>query len=263
MGPMLDLDNLGMPKAPIVHSSREEELTFDFQEGGKWVGIIMSIGDFRKYIWSNKEDLSENTVVYAIKYDKHRRKAIKHKVESNIRINGEQLDIEDYYVTSNKGYIAWVKTDSRLVAEIHWRAAKSALSSFRTTLYVPKSARDRKTSIDRLLMGYKRDNDDFRYLVRNDAQDLKVLIKRISEGERVPYRPIALNVLGRLSPLKTILKATPSDDNREEDDDVPEGFTLTESSKKKENYIDKDTIYKNITSILNGFSTQEETQRRR
>merc|ERR1711954_578796 len=193
----------------------------------------------------------------------HRRKAIKHKVESNIRINGEQLDIEDYYVTNNKGYIAWVKTDSRLVAEIHRRAAKSQLSSFRTTLYVPKAARDRKTAIDRLLMGYKKENSDFRYLVRNDVQDLKVLIKRISEGERVPYRPIALNVLGRLSPLKTTLKATPSDDIREEDDDVPEGFTLNESSKKKENYIDKDTIYRNITSILDGFSLQEESQRRR
>ena len=184
-------------------------------------------------------------------------------MESNIKINGKQLDIEDYYVTSKKGYIAWVKTDSRLVAETHRRAAKSALNSFRTTLYVPKSARDRKTSIDKLLMRYKRKNQDFRYLVRNDAQDLKVLIKRISEGERVPYRPIALNVLGRLSPLKTTIKATPTEDNKEEDEDVPEGFTLTESSKKKENYINKDTIYKNITSILNGFSLQEEIQQRR
>merc|ERR1711954_477647 len=179
MGPMLDLDNLGMPKAPIVHSSREEELTFDFQEAGKWGGIIMTIGDFRKYIWSNKEDLSENTVVYAIKYDKHRRKAIKHKVESNIRINGEQLDIEDYYVTNNKGYIAWVKTDHRLVAEIHRRAAQSALNSFRTTLYIPKAARDHESAIDCLLLGYKKSNTDFRYFVRNDVQDLKVLIKRI------------------------------------------------------------------------------------
>merc|ERR1712081_17378 len=171
--------------------------------------------------------------------------------------------IEDYYITSKNGYIAWVKTDSRLVAEIHRRAAKSALNSFRTTLFVPKSARDRKTTIDKLLMGYKQENSDFRYLVRNDTQDLKVLIKRISEGERVPYRPIALEVLGRLSPLKTTIKATPTEENYEEDEDVPEGFTHPDSSKKKENYIPKETIYKNITSILNGFSLQEEIQRRR
>merc|ERR1711954_102166 len=186
------------------------------------VGIVMSIDDFRKYIWSNKEDLSETSVVYADKYDKNRRKAIKHKVEHNIKINGDQLDIEEYYVTNKRGYIAWIKTNSRLVSEIHRRAAKSALSSFRTTLFVPKSARDRKTTIDKLLMGYKRENSDFRYLVRNDTQDLKVLIKRISEGERVPDRPIALEVLGRLSPLKTTIKAAPSNDIDEED--VPDGF---------------------------------------
>merc|ERR1712081_1897 len=142
-------------------------------------------------------------------------------------------------------------------------AQKSALKDFRTTVYVPKVARDRKSSIDRLLMGYKKENSDFRYLVRNNAQDLKVLIKRISEGERVPYRPIALDVLGRLSPLKTTIEATPTEENNEEDEDVPEGFTLPGSSKKKENYIPKETIYKNITSILNGFSLQEDIQRRR
>merc|ERR1712081_41546 len=214
-------------------------------------------------IWSHKEDLSENSVVYADKYDKNWGMAIKHKVKRNIKINGDQLEIEDYYVTNKKGYIASIKTDSRLVAEIHRRAAKSALNSFRTTLFVPKSARDPKATIDKLLMGYKRENTDFRYLVRNDTQDLKVLIKRISEGERVPYRPIALEVLGRLSPLKTTVRATIAEKNKEEEDEDPEGFTPTESSKKKENYIDKESIYRNITSILNGFSLQEEIQRRR
>merc|ERR1711954_464135 len=110
-------------------------------------------------------------------------------------------------------------------------------------------------------MGYKRENTDFRYLVRNGTQDLKVLIKRISEGERVPYRPIALNVLGRLSPLKTNIKAAPSDDIDEEED-VPDGFTLPGNSKKKENYIPKESIYQNITAILNGFSLHQENNRR-
>merc|ERR1712081_162262 len=171
--------------------------------------------------------------------------------------------IEDYYITSKNGYIAWVKTDSRLVVEIHRRAAKSALNCFRTTLYVPKAARNCKTAIEKLLMGYKRENSDFRYLVRNDTQDLKVLIKRICEGERVPYRPIALEVLGRLSPLKTTVRATPTEENVEDDEDDPEGFTQPGSSKKKENYIPKEMIYRNITSILDGFSLQEENQRRR
>ena len=77
----------------------------------------MKIDDFRKFIWSNKGVLSETTIIYADKYDPNRRKAIKDKVERNVRINGEQLDIEEYYITSKGGYIAWVRTDSRLVSE--------------------------------------------------------------------------------------------------------------------------------------------------
>merc|ERR1711954_330719 len=176
------------------------ELDDGFEEAKRWVGILMNIEDFRKYIWSNKGPLSKSTVVYADKYDKQRRISIKHKVKQNIRINGEQLSIEKYYITSKGGYIAWVKTDYRLVAEIYRRAQKSGLKDFRTTICVPKAARDRKTSIDRLLLGYKKENRDFRYLIRNGERDVKVLIKRISEGDRVPYRNLSLQVLGRISP---------------------------------------------------------------
>ena len=64
--------------------------------------------------------------------------------------------IEEYYVTSKGGYIAWVKTDHRHVTVIHKRVAKSALKDFRTTLYVPKAARDPKSAIDCLLLRYKK-----------------------------------------------------------------------------------------------------------
>merc|ERR1712081_164195 len=131
--PILDLDNLENPKNKI-YLTREEELTDGFEEAGNWVGIIMSVEDFRKFIWSHKETLSENAVIYADIYDNDRRKAIKYKVEKNVNINREQMNIDDYYITSKGGYIAWVKTDRRLVSEIHRRAAKSSLKSFRTTL---------------------------------------------------------------------------------------------------------------------------------
>merc|ERR1711954_362377 len=119
----------------------------------------------------------------------------------------EQLLIEEYNINLKGGIIAWVKTDARLVSLIHQRAAKSSLKSFRTTLYVPKLAKNRKSSADHLLMAYKKTNEDFRYLIRNDEKDIKILIKRFSEGERTPYRNISPKVLGRLSPLKTQVKA--------------------------------------------------------
>merc|ERR1711954_446952 len=83
--------------------------------------------------------INDTSVIYADIYDKNRQKAIKDKVEKKIRINGDQLIIEDYYVTSKGGNIAWVKTDPRLVQEIHRRAQKSALKDFRTTIFVPKA----------------------------------------------------------------------------------------------------------------------------
>ena len=191
----------------------------------------MKIDDFRKFIWSNKGVLSETTIIYADKYDPNRRKAIKDKVERNVRINGEQLDIEEYYITSKGGYIAWVRTDSRLVSEIHKRAQKSALKDFRTTVYVPKAARDRKSALDRILLDYKKENSDFRYLVRNGECDLKVLIKRNSEGEKLPYRELSLKVLGRISPLKTRFR--PAQQETETDlEETEDGFTQTGNRKK-------------------------------
>merc|ERR1712082_229872 len=122
------------------------------------------------------------------------------------RIHRDQLDIEDYYVTSKNGIIAWVKTDPRLVIEIHKRAAKAQIKDFRTTNFVPKFARDRKAKVNNILMGCKRENKDFRYTVRNGDQDIRVLIKRISKGDRCPYHELSLKVLGRISPLKTQIR---------------------------------------------------------
>merc|ERR1711954_247642 len=117
---------------------------------------------------------------------------MKNKVERNIKINGDQLAIDQYYLTSKGGLIAWIKTDPRLVGEIHRRAQKSALKDFRTTIFVPKAARDRKSCVDRLLVSYKRENPDFRYLIRNGEGDIKILIKRVNEGDKLPYRNLEM-----------------------------------------------------------------------
>merc|ERR1712081_92369 len=185
-----------------------------------------------------------------------RRRAIKDKVERFARIHHEQLNIEEYYITTKNGIFAWVKTDSRLVIEIHKQAARSQIKEFQTTNYIPKFARDRKMKVDSLLMGYKKLNTDFRYIVRNGEQDIRVLIKRISEGDRCPYRELSLEVLGRISPLKTQIRPKSPDKNDEKEDD--EGFLPT---KKNDNFRPIDEIYSNITSILNGFDLQRNIQR--
>merc|ERR1711954_192316 len=168
-------------------------------------GLVLSckLTKLKKHVWSYKEVVNETSLLYADLYDNDRRRSIKDKVERFVRINGEQLNIEEYYFTTKGGYIAWVRTDPRLVTEIHKRAAKSALRDFRTMTFIPKLAQDRKSQVDALLMGYKKENKDFWFLVRNGEHDIKVLIKGNSEEGRCPYRELSLDVLGRLSPLKT------------------------------------------------------------
>merc|ERR1711954_117093 len=120
-----------------------------------------------------------------------------------------------------------------------------------------------KSKIDNLLMAYKKEvNRDFRYIVRNGQKDLKILIKRLSEEGRVPYRELSLDVLGRLSPLKTQVKEKPKE-KPVEDEDVNDGFQKQGSPRKEDNYIPKDRIFHNITSILNGFELQHKLQKKK
>merc|ERR1712081_117621 len=138
----------------------------------------MSMKEFKKFIWSNKTIISEHSMINAHCYDNDRRKTIKWKIEKYLRINDEQIDILDYYITTKGGTIAWVKLDPRIIAEIHHRSLT----------FIPKIARERKQAVDELLLEYKKTNSDFRYIVRNANTDINVLIKRTSEGYNLPYR---------------------------------------------------------------------------
>merc|ERR1711954_1290 len=105
--------------------------------------------------------------------------------------------------------------------------------------------RDRKSCVDRLLVGYKRENPDFRYLIRNGENDIKILIKRISEGEKLPYRNLEINVLGRVSPLKTVCK--PEVEEEEEQVDTGEDDFQLDTNRRNN---------RNITAILDGIALQ-------
>merc|ERR1711954_142487 len=267
--PLIDLDSLGR-KELRKFKTREEELDMEFEDAGRWAGILMTINEFRKFIWSPKRPVNDVSVINADIYDNDRRKAIKWKVEKFLHINSDQLTIEDYYITSKGGYIAWIKTDPRMINEIHRRAAKASIKDFRMTTFIPKLARDRKAGADRLLMDYKKVNQDFRFIVRNRARDIRVLIKRVSEGNFLPYRELSLNVLGDLSPLKTQQRESASEESggiSEEEDEgeaVEEGmenFQKPQRRRRSAAFQDKELIFRNITAILNGFKAAKDHQR--
>merc|ERR1711954_281073 len=260
--PLINLDELGKMKT-TKYEDTEEEKTGEFEEAGHWIGILMEEDEFTKFVWSYNHDETVQTILNADKYDRHRRKTIKFKVEKHMRINGKQLEIIEYYVTQKKGLIAWIKTDPRLVTEIHRRAAKAALREFKTCTFVPKIARERKSKVDELLMEYKKQNKDFRYLVRNGPKDIKVLIKRASEGSYLPYRPISLDILGALTPLKTFHKEpekSNEDENNETDKDPD--FTSPGRTHRRKNFIPKELIFQNLTAVLNGFEVAEKQKQR-
>merc|ERR1711954_504784 len=211
--------------------------------------------DFRKYISDKNE--SDTSVLFADKYDPERIKSIKWKVEKHLYVNPQQLDIEEYYVTARRGLDAWCKLDPRMIVELHKRAAKAKLKDFKTATFIPKIARDRKNAIDKLLLDYKKENKDFRYIIRNGSADIHVLIKRFSEGSYLPFRELSINVLGSISPIKPISKPSPEEMQRESSSLAPEDDYVSPTRRgSREIYVPKEQIFRNITAILNGFEDE-------
>ena len=79
--------------------------------------------------------------------------------------------------------------------------------------------------------------------------------QQTSEGNFLPYRNISLEVLGRLSPLKTRI---PDPKETEEDEEASaDGYQKQGRRSRKPSFTPKETIYRNITAILDGFKIQQ------
>merc|ERR1711954_441004 len=197
------------------------------------------------------------TILNADNYDNNRVEAITAKLEQSAYINKRQIVIHDYYFTTSKGLIAWVKLGKVLVDEIHARAIRAASKNFRTITYTPKLARDRRNSLDKILLEFKKNEPDFRYIIRNGNDDLKVLVKRISEMNHVPYWKYELHHLGALSPLKP---TTPmAEEDRQEVAGPIDGFSSPKSSGRP-GFLPKDEIFQRLQRFLNGFSPESQSK---
>ena len=117
-------------------------------------------------------------------------------------------------------------------------------------------ARARKTRVDQLLMEFKKSNPDFRYSIRNGTHDLQVMIKRLSEYQFTPYRPIEIEDLGEISPLK--LKYTSNEDDEAEELEDEEGFQKIARKLSRPNFLPKDQIFYNTKAALDGFEKKQE-----
>merc|ERR1711954_40039 len=127
--------------------------------------------------------------------------------------------------------------------------------NFRTITFTPKMARNRRTSLDKILLDYKKQDSDFRFIIRNGTDDLNVLVKRISEHQHVPYRKYDIGNLGAISPLKPETPASEDEKLGEAAAVSTDGFISPKSGRK--DFLAKDEIFSRLKSFLDGFKPQE------
>merc|ERR1711954_311357 len=113
---------------------------------------------------------------------------------------------------------AWIRSTKNRVDEIIRRAAQGKNENFKTKIYVPKMARQRKADIDKILLDVKKDIKDLRYIIRNGQRDLNVLLRRGNIGK---YQSYPIEKLGSVAPLdpkqRNQITASPSKFEEEND----------------------------------------------
>ena len=136
------------------YNSKVVEVEDNFDAAKWWLGIKITLAELTVFIYDKNE--TDYTIMYAHRFDRHRRNCEKSKIQRFLHINAKQVDIFSYYFTLKGKVIAWVKMDPLMVKEIHQRAARASLNTLRTATFEPLNARARKTAIDKILMSYKK-----------------------------------------------------------------------------------------------------------
>ena len=242
-------------RSKFLNSSQEKKEAF--RHALEWLGLFVKREEILAWIGDPaKINFTDSKLIRCQTLDGPRRNCFAEKIENFTSLHLEDIEIHEYFVSSNNGMIAWLHMNANVVDRIMRETSKVPAKEFKVIPYVPDIARDRKKAIDSLLLGYKSSVDkSLRYIIKNDDLDLKVLLKRQSDYDFIPYREINLRALGKLPALKTITQ----DDKRIEDlvtrvdnaeDFRPQRKRKQRNSPKK---LPLSKIYDNLTSFLNGY----------
>ena len=85
-------------------------------------------------------------------------------------------------------------------------------------------------------MAYKKEDEDFRYIIRNGAKDIEVVMKRVTEVHHLPYRKIELAELGALPSLKPRSAPSKFDPEKSSDDEDKDTF-ISPRIRKRPGYL--------------------------
>ena len=93
--------------------------------------------------------------------------------------------------------------------------------------FIPDIARAQKKGIDQVLLHYKKTvNEELRYVIKNDSDNLKVLLRAYSEYDHLLYREINMDILGCLPDFECIMKTDKIPEAVMVDVEDPEVFRL-------------------------------------
>ena len=179
------------------------------------------------------------------------------KIENNTSLHMEDIEIHQYFMSSNNGLIAWIQLDAPIVERIMRETSRIPAKIFKTVPFIPEIARGCKKAIDAVLLQYKRTIDDsLCYLIKNDVDDVKVLLKRYSEYDYLPYREIELKHLGKLPGFSTITKDDRVNQDLVNQVENPEDFRIQRKRKQRNSpkKLSQSQININITRFLDGLS---------
>ena len=238
------------------HELTVEEIEEEFGEAPKWAGLVMEQDDWMPYFFPEERNLPWSTLLTGAVYDKNRKQAVRGKIELQAKIHCGDFLIKSLYVTMNQQVIAWIESTENRIRELFKRAAQINSKSFKTKVFVPKMARQRKADIDKLLLGIKEKVPDLRYIIRNGHNDLQVLLKRGALGK---YRQFPIERLGSISPLDPIQRnQIPESPTKFEEKN--DGFVKVPSSKRtlyRQAVIEQVKIMDDVLAFVSGKNLEE------
>ena len=124
--------------------------------------------------------------------------------------------------------------------------------NFKTKIYIPKMARQRKADLDKTLLDIKKDIKDLRYLIRNGDKDLQVLLRRGNFGK---YQAFPIEKLGPIAPLdpkqRNQIPESPS-----KFESKNEGFSKVLPSKQslyRQAFRARENLVQEVKDFIDGF----------
>ena len=158
------------------------------------VGIYpIEVSDIRRFSELKKDTDAEYLTEF--KHINSRCLAAQEYLTNQLRFHEEEIQIKHIKMSNSiESKIMWIDICENNVRKIFNRAASLRNPSISLINYIPQQLWKRKKDLDRSLVEYKKDNKDFRYIVKAGKDDLLLLTKIINKTywEETPISELSI-----------------------------------------------------------------------